>query len=156
MGLRSSFAFLNCVFKRFLAGSAYRECMDNGTWALKSNYSNCEPILEEKVSAALTEQSCCHVLEPAEQRRSSAAQEESKPNVLCWLFHTSWTALSCGAIKSFRYVLLDELTNQYSACAALVTTQGQTATLVMSSWSDYITYPPVSISGPCSIFLTYF
>lgn len=33
----------------FLAGSAYRECMDNGTWALKSNYSNCEPILEEKV-----------------------------------------------------------------------------------------------------------
>uniref|UniRef100_A0A3B4GJM8 Corticotropin-releasing factor receptor 2-like n=1 Tax=Pundamilia nyererei TaxID=303518 RepID=A0A3B4GJM8_9CICH len=29
-------------------GSAYRECMDNGTWALKSNYSNCEPILEEK------------------------------------------------------------------------------------------------------------
>lgn len=33
----------------FLAGSAYRECMDNGTWALKSNYSSCEPILEEKV-----------------------------------------------------------------------------------------------------------
>uniref|UniRef100_A0A3Q4GTM7 Corticotropin-releasing factor receptor 2-like n=1 Tax=Neolamprologus brichardi TaxID=32507 RepID=A0A3Q4GTM7_NEOBR len=29
--------------------NAYRECMDNGTWALKSNYSNCEPILEEKV-----------------------------------------------------------------------------------------------------------
>uniref|UniRef100_A0A3Q0STE9 Corticotropin releasing hormone receptor 2 n=1 Tax=Amphilophus citrinellus TaxID=61819 RepID=A0A3Q0STE9_AMPCI len=29
-------------------GSAYRECMDNGTWALKSNYSSCEPILEEK------------------------------------------------------------------------------------------------------------
>ncbi|KAK7945386.1 hypothetical protein WMY93_001114 [Mugilogobius chulae] len=28
--------------------SAYRECMENGTWALKSNYSNCEPILEEK------------------------------------------------------------------------------------------------------------
>ncbi|KTG41674.1 hypothetical protein cypCar_00025465 [Cyprinus carpio] len=28
---------------------AYRECLDNGTWALKSNYSNCEPILEEKV-----------------------------------------------------------------------------------------------------------
>ncbi len=31
------------------AGIAYRECLDNGTWALKSNYSNCEPILEEKV-----------------------------------------------------------------------------------------------------------
>ncbi|XDV26459.1 hypothetical protein PO909_030177, partial [Leuciscus waleckii] len=29
-------------------GIAYRECLDNGTWALKSNYSNCEPILEEK------------------------------------------------------------------------------------------------------------
>ncbi|KAM8839121.1 corticotropin-releasing factor receptor 2 isoform 1-T1 [Synchiropus picturatus] len=28
--------------------SAYRECMENGTWALKSNYSNCQPILEEK------------------------------------------------------------------------------------------------------------
>ncbi|PWA25326.1 hypothetical protein CCH79_00005418, partial [Gambusia affinis] len=28
--------------------SAYRECLDNGTWALKINYSNCEPILEEK------------------------------------------------------------------------------------------------------------
>ncbi|XP_077580975.1 corticotropin-releasing factor receptor 2 isoform X1 [Stigmatopora nigra] len=25
--------------------SAYRECMENGTWAQKSNYSNCEPIL---------------------------------------------------------------------------------------------------------------
>uniref|UniRef100_A0A8C7YIG7 Parathyroid hormone 1 receptor n=1 Tax=Oryzias sinensis TaxID=183150 RepID=A0A8C7YIG7_9TELE len=24
------------------------KCMDNGTWALKINYSNCEPILEEK------------------------------------------------------------------------------------------------------------
>uniref|UniRef100_A0A3P9ALR6 Corticotropin releasing hormone receptor 2 n=1 Tax=Esox lucius TaxID=8010 RepID=A0A3P9ALR6_ESOLU len=29
--------------------SAYRQCMDNGTWADKSNYSSCEPILEEKV-----------------------------------------------------------------------------------------------------------
>uniref|UniRef100_A0A6Q2ZMR2 Corticotropin releasing hormone receptor 2 n=1 Tax=Esox lucius TaxID=8010 RepID=A0A6Q2ZMR2_ESOLU len=28
--------------------SAYRQCMDNGTWADKSNYSSCEPILEEK------------------------------------------------------------------------------------------------------------
>uniref|UniRef100_A0A9J7X6U1 Uncharacterized protein n=2 Tax=Cyprinus carpio TaxID=7962 RepID=A0A9J7X6U1_CYPCA len=32
---------------------AYRECLDNGTWALKSNYSNCEPILEEKVGKCL-------------------------------------------------------------------------------------------------------
>ncbi|KAG9339208.1 hypothetical protein JZ751_024067 [Albula glossodonta] len=31
-----------------LCGNAYRECMGNGTWAFKSNYSNCEPILEEK------------------------------------------------------------------------------------------------------------
>lgn len=38
-------SFIHCC----LAGSAYRECMDNGTWALKSNYSSCEPILEEKV-----------------------------------------------------------------------------------------------------------
>lgn len=45
-------------FLFFLAGSAYRECMDNGTWALKSNYSNCEPILEEKVSVASQEQPC--------------------------------------------------------------------------------------------------
>ncbi|KAM9790960.1 corticotropin-releasing factor receptor 2 isoform 1-T1 [Syngnathus typhle] len=28
--------------------SAYRECMENGTWALRSNYSNCMPILWEK------------------------------------------------------------------------------------------------------------
>ncbi|XP_061694536.1 corticotropin-releasing factor receptor 2 isoform X2 [Syngnathoides biaculeatus] len=28
--------------------SAYRECMENSTWALKSNYSNCVPILDEK------------------------------------------------------------------------------------------------------------
>ncbi|XP_028832563.1 corticotropin-releasing factor receptor 2 isoform X4 [Denticeps clupeoides] len=28
--------------------SAYRECLENGTWAFRSNYSNCEPILEEK------------------------------------------------------------------------------------------------------------
>ena len=45
--------------KSCLPGSAYRECMDNGTWALKSNYSNCEPILEEKVSVILQERSCC-------------------------------------------------------------------------------------------------
>lgn len=38
-------SFIHCG----LTGSAYRECMDNGTWALKSNYSSCEPILEEKV-----------------------------------------------------------------------------------------------------------
>ncbi len=51
-----SLFFLNCAPNSSLAGSAYRECMDNGTWALKSNYSNCEPILEEKVSIA--SQSC--------------------------------------------------------------------------------------------------
>lgn len=47
-----------CAFSAvsFLAGSAYRECMDNGTWAVKSNYSNCEPILEEKVSVVMQEQ----------------------------------------------------------------------------------------------------
>ncbi|MBN3307698.1 CRFR2 factor, partial [Amia calva] len=28
--------------------NAYRECLENGTWAFKSNYSNCEAILEEK------------------------------------------------------------------------------------------------------------
>uniref|UniRef100_A0A3B4AQD6 G-protein coupled receptors family 2 profile 2 domain-containing protein n=1 Tax=Periophthalmus magnuspinnatus TaxID=409849 RepID=A0A3B4AQD6_9GOBI len=37
-----------CLCVVLLSGSAYRECMENGTWALKSNYSNCEPILEEK------------------------------------------------------------------------------------------------------------
>lgn len=47
--------FLICAANSFLTGSAYRECMDNGTWALKSNYSNCEPILEEKVSVATQE-----------------------------------------------------------------------------------------------------
>ena len=36
-----------------VTGSAYRECMENGTWAFRSNYSNCEPILEEKVGYAL-------------------------------------------------------------------------------------------------------
>lgn len=50
--------FLNWAPNSFLAGSAYRECLDNGTWALKSNYSNCEPILEEKVSVASQDQSC--------------------------------------------------------------------------------------------------
>ncbi|XP_060731366.1 corticotropin-releasing factor receptor 2 isoform X3 [Tachysurus vachellii] len=28
--------------------SVYRECLENGTWAFKINYSSCEPILEEK------------------------------------------------------------------------------------------------------------
>lgn len=51
------FTFLICAPHFFLAGSAYRECMENGTWALKSNYSNCEPILEEKVSVATQERS---------------------------------------------------------------------------------------------------
>lgn len=44
---------ISCFCSFFLAGSAYRECMDNGTWALKINYSNCEPILEEKVSGVI-------------------------------------------------------------------------------------------------------
>lgn len=50
--------------------------MDNGTWALKSNYSNCEPILEEKVSAALSEQSSCHLFSSgvAQQHGRSAHQ----------------------------------------------------------------------------------
>uniref|UniRef100_A0A8B9JS25 G-protein coupled receptors family 2 profile 2 domain-containing protein n=1 Tax=Astyanax mexicanus TaxID=7994 RepID=A0A8B9JS25_ASTMX len=32
----------------FYPRSAYRECLENGTWAFKINYSSCEPILEEK------------------------------------------------------------------------------------------------------------
>uniref|UniRef100_A0A8C3XP60 Corticotropin releasing hormone receptor 2 n=1 Tax=Chelydra serpentina TaxID=8475 RepID=A0A8C3XP60_CHESE len=33
--------------------NAYRECMGNGTWASKSNYSLCEPILDDKRKYAL-------------------------------------------------------------------------------------------------------
>ncbi|XP_010626622.1 corticotropin-releasing factor receptor 2 isoform X9 [Fukomys damarensis] len=29
--------------------SAYRECLENGTWASKINYSQCEPVLDDKV-----------------------------------------------------------------------------------------------------------
>jgi hypothetical protein len=32
-------------------GNAYRECLENGTWASRVNYSHCEPILDDKVSA---------------------------------------------------------------------------------------------------------
>lgn len=40
--------------------------MDNGTWALKSNYSSCEPILEEKVSVVSQEQEqSCYVFHSA-------------------------------------------------------------------------------------------
>lgn len=52
-----NYSLLSRAPNSFLAGSAYRECMENGTWALKSNYSNCEPILEEKVSVAMQERS---------------------------------------------------------------------------------------------------
>ena len=31
-------------------GNAYRECLENGTWASRINYSQCEPILDDKVS----------------------------------------------------------------------------------------------------------
>lgn len=31
-------------------GNAYRECLENGTWASRVNYSHCEPILDDKVS----------------------------------------------------------------------------------------------------------
>lgn len=34
----------------FFVGNAYRECLENGTWASKINYSQCEPILDDKVS----------------------------------------------------------------------------------------------------------
>ncbi|XP_044280925.1 corticotropin-releasing factor receptor 2 [Varanus komodoensis] len=33
--------------------NAYRECMGNGTWAFKVNYSQCEPILVEETKPAL-------------------------------------------------------------------------------------------------------
>ncbi|KAL7875437.1 hypothetical protein AOLI_G00104000 [Acnodon oligacanthus] len=39
--------FINGV-KYNTTRSAYRECLENGTWAFKINYSSCEPILEEK------------------------------------------------------------------------------------------------------------
>ncbi|XP_030887667.1 corticotropin-releasing factor receptor 2 [Leptonychotes weddellii] len=29
-------------------GNAYRECLENGTWASRINYSQCEPILDDK------------------------------------------------------------------------------------------------------------
>lgn len=32
-------------------GNAYRECLENGTWASQLNYSQCVPIFEDKVSA---------------------------------------------------------------------------------------------------------
>lgn len=32
-------------------GNAYRECLENGTWASRVNYSHCEPILDDKVRA---------------------------------------------------------------------------------------------------------
>lgn len=33
-------------------GNAYRECLENGTWASRINYSQCEPILDDKVSGS--------------------------------------------------------------------------------------------------------
>ncbi|XP_010115476.1 PREDICTED: corticotropin-releasing factor receptor 2-like, partial [Chlamydotis macqueenii] len=33
--------------------NAYRECLGNGTWASKINYSQCEPILDDKRKYAL-------------------------------------------------------------------------------------------------------
>ncbi|MBV97373.1 Corticotropin-releasing factor receptor 2, partial [Eschrichtius robustus] len=31
-----------------MSGNAYRECLENGTWASRINYSQCEPILDDK------------------------------------------------------------------------------------------------------------
>lgn len=33
-------------------GNAYRECLENGTWASRINYSQCQPILDDKVSGS--------------------------------------------------------------------------------------------------------
>ncbi|KAF7245762.1 Corticotropin-releasing factor receptor 2 [Varanus komodoensis] len=41
------------IFTTALQGNAYRECMGNGTWAFKVNYSQCEPILVEETKPAL-------------------------------------------------------------------------------------------------------
>ncbi len=49
LGFKNYTDLWTSAFILLSAGIAYRECLDNGTWALKSNYSNCEPILEEKV-----------------------------------------------------------------------------------------------------------
>lgn len=50
---------MRLIIHCYLAGSAYRECMDNGTWAVKSNYSSCEPILEEKVGVQPVSSAFC-------------------------------------------------------------------------------------------------
>nr|AAU94301.1 soluble corticotropin releasing factor receptor type 2 alpha [Mus musculus] len=41
--------------------NAYRECLENGTWASRVNYSHCEPILDDK-EYPLPEE--CDPLEP--------------------------------------------------------------------------------------------
>lgn len=114
----------------FLAGSAYRECMDNGTWALKSNYSNCEPILEEKVCVASREQSC-FVLHSANnlltikdkcssqfliitlmahrEKQSDIAKEMRCFDCLT-LIELHFLFLHC-AVKLFKHLFPDDLTN---------------------------------------------
>ena len=44
-------------------GNAYRECLENGTWASRINYSQCEPILDDKVSVPT-----CPTIGPCEFR----------------------------------------------------------------------------------------
>lgn len=94
-------------------GSAYRECLENGTWASRINYSQCVPILDDKVSSqpplALT-------LVPVRYQGSGQARShrEATPvlcllgTLLCTLFPCPMTCsvLSATVVEQGSWVLL--------------------------------------------------
>ena len=84
----------------FLAGSAYRECMDNGTWALKINYSNCEPILEEKVGVLILQRSCYPSLWKQSGNHSWHSSSQSLITGKLCCFQTLQTAVSWWQVDS--------------------------------------------------------
>lgn len=110
----NSFFFFFC-----LAGSAYRECMDNGTWALKSNYSNCEPILEEKVRVASWEQSCC-VLHSANNLLTISDKCSSEFPIITLMAHGEKQSDIVNEMQCFDCLTLIELHFLFLHCAVKI------------------------------------
>lgn len=44
-------ALLTLEWASFLSDNGYRECLANGSWAARVNYSQCQEILSEEVGA---------------------------------------------------------------------------------------------------------
>lgn len=77
-----------------------------------------------------------------------------KTNIALWLLNAYYFNFLCRAIKTFKRLFPDDLTNTSVYSLVSVSLRPHSKTDAMSFWSDHLTSRllVMSISGPCSIF----